>query len=60
MSTPEKLPDFDECVRRGCQGRDQEALRQAAERYSGDLEAELAAIAAGTHPIQERQRRSRR
>jgi hypothetical protein len=58
-STGER-PNLEECLARGREGRDQEALHEAAHRYGGDLRAELAAIEAGTHPLQERQRRAGR
>jgi hypothetical protein len=53
-------PNLEECLARGREGRDQEALREAVRRYGGDLAAELAAIQEGTHPFQESERRARR
>ncbi len=58
--TTGERPDLEECIARWREGRDQEALYEAARRYDGDLAAELAAVEAGTHPLQERQRRVRR
>jgi hypothetical protein len=51
-------PSIDECWARWEEGRDVEGLREAGRRYGSDIEAEMAAIEAGTHPLQ--QRRARR
>ncbi|MBK8254477.1 MAG: hypothetical protein IPK82_17645 [Polyangiaceae bacterium] len=53
-SNVSERPDLFECVERGCRGRDQVGLEEAARQFEGDLRAELAAIAAGTHPLQQR------
>jgi len=42
------------CIELGRRGRDQAGLEEAARQFEGDLRAELAAIEAGTHPLQER------
>lgn len=52
-SAPER-PDLFDCVKRGRRGRDQAGLDEAARQFEGDLRAELAAIEAGTHPLQQR------
>lgn len=54
-NAPER-PDLFDCVERGRRGRDQAGLEEAARRFEGDLRAELAAIEAGTHPLQQRGR----
>ncbi len=46
-------PDLFDCIERGRRGRDQAGLEQAARQFKGDLRAELAAIEAGTHPLQQ-------
>jgi hypothetical protein len=51
-------PDLFDCVERGRRGRDQAGLEQAARQFEGDLRAELAAIEAGTHPLQQGRRAS--
>jgi hypothetical protein len=51
-------PTIEECFALAEQGRDVEGLREAGRRYGSDIEAEMAAIEAGTHPLQERQRRA--
>jgi hypothetical protein len=51
---PGVRPNLEECVRRGTRGRDLAGVDEAADRYSGDLAAELAAVEGGTHPLQER------
>jgi hypothetical protein len=51
---------FDACADRWERERDTEALKEAGHRFEGDIEAEMAAIQAGTHPLQERQRRAGR
>lgn len=53
-------PTIEECWVRAEQGRDVEGLREAEHRYGTDIDAEVAAIEAGTHPIQERRRRAQR
>jgi hypothetical protein len=53
-------PNLEECVRRGTRGRDLAGVDEAADRYNGDLATELAAVEAGTHPLQERAARRRR
>jgi hypothetical protein len=53
-------PSLEECVERGTRGRDLAGVDEAAERYGDDLAAELAAVEAGTHPLQERAARRRR
>jgi hypothetical protein len=55
---PER-PDLFACVELGRRGRDQVGLEEAARQYEGDLRAELAAIEAGTHPLQQRRSASR-
>jgi hypothetical protein len=55
--TTDERPDLEECVARGRRGRDMEALYEAARRYGADIAAELAAVEAGTHPLQERRAR---
>ena len=52
-NTPER-PDLFGCVERARRGRDQAGLEEAARQFEGDLRAELAAIEAGTHPLQQR------
>jgi hypothetical protein len=52
-NAPER-PDLFGCVERGRKGRDQAGLEEAARQFEGDLRAELAAIEAGTHPLQQR------
>jgi hypothetical protein len=54
-NAPER-PDLFECVERGRRGRDRVGLEEAARQFEGDLRAELAAIEAGTHPLQQRGR----
>jgi hypothetical protein len=53
-------PTFDACADRWEGERDTEALKEAGRRFGGDIEAEMAAIQAGTHPLQQRQRRAGR
>ena len=53
-------PDLEESIAHWRAGRNQEGMAEAVRRYGGDLAAELAAIEAGTHPLQERQRRGGR
>jgi len=53
-------PTIEECWTRAERGRDVEGLREAERRYGSDIDAEVAAIEAGTHPIQERRRRAQR
>jgi hypothetical protein len=52
-------PDLEACLAIGRRGRPRTALMEASRRYGGDLDAELAAIEEGTHPLQvdEAQRR---
>lgn len=57
-SAPE-APDLFACLERGRMGRDQAGLEEAARQFGGDLHAELAAIEAGTHPLQRRRSASR-
>ena len=57
---PAVPPTIEECWARWEEGRDVEGLREAGRRYGSDIEAEMAAIEAGTHPLQERQRRAQR
>ena len=57
-NAPER-PDLFDCVERGRRGRDQAGLEKAARQFEGDLHAELAAIEAGTHPLQQRRRAPR-
>jgi hypothetical protein len=52
-------PNLDECIERACKGRDEEGLMEAARLYGDDLRAELAAIEAGTHPLQRRRAAAR-
>lgn len=47
-------PDLFSCLERGRRGRDRAGLEEAARQFEGDLHAELAAIEAGTHPLQQR------
>lgn len=47
-------PDLFACLERGRRGRDQGGLEEAARQFEGDLRAEIAAIEAGTHPLQQR------
>jgi hypothetical protein len=56
ISTPatSERPNLEECIERACKGRDYEGLEEAARLYGDDLRAELAAIEAGTHPLQRR------
>ena len=53
LATPER-PNLRECLERARKGRDHEGLMEAARLYGDDLRAELAAIEAGTHPLQRR------
>lgn len=46
-------PDLFDCIERGRRDRDQVGLEEAARQFEGDLRAELAAIEAGTHPLQQ-------
>jgi hypothetical protein len=46
--------DFDACVKRATAGRDTAGLIEAGELYGADIQAEMAAVAAGTHPLQRR------
>jgi hypothetical protein len=55
---PER-PDLFACLELGRRGRDQVGLEEAARQFGGDLRAELAAIEAGTHPLQQRRSTSR-
>jgi hypothetical protein len=57
-AAPER-PDLFACLERGRRGRDQAGLEEAARQFEGDLRAELAAIEAGTHPLQQRRSASR-
>ncbi len=51
-------PTIEECWALAERGRDVEGLGEAERRYGSDIDAEVAAIEAGTHPIQERRRRA--
>jgi hypothetical protein len=53
-------PTIEECWARAERGRDVEGLREAERRYGSDVDAEVAAIEAGTHPIHERRRPAQR
>jgi hypothetical protein len=54
------ITTFDACADRWEQERDTEALKESGRRFEGDIDAEMAAIQAGTHPLQQRQRRAGR
>ena len=59
-NTPDQEPpDLEACLAIGRRDRPRAALMEASRRYGGDLDAELAAIEEGTHPLQvdEAQRR---
>ena len=58
--TKTQRPNLEESLARVRKERDHEGLDEAAEQYGSDLAAEIAAIHAGTHPIQERRRRAQR
>jgi hypothetical protein len=51
---------IEECWAQAERGRDVEGLMEAERRYGSDIDAEVAAIETGTHPIQERRRRAQR
>jgi hypothetical protein len=60
-NTPgQEPPDLEACLAIGRRGRPRAALMETSRRYGGDLDAELAAIEEGTHPLQvdEAQQRS--
>jgi hypothetical protein len=60
-STPDQEPpDLEARLAIGRQGRPHAALMEASRRYGGDLDAELAAIEEGTHPLQVDEARRRR
>lgn len=50
-------PDLAAFVDRWEKDRDVDALAEAGDLYAGDTEAEMAAIEAGSHPLQRRPRR---
>jgi hypothetical protein len=54
-SAVSERPNLRECVERARQGRDHAGLEEADRQFGEDLRAELAAIEAGTHPLQRRQ-----
>jgi hypothetical protein len=58
-STASERPDLFACLEIGRRGRDHAGLQEAARQFGGDLRAELAAIEAGTHPLQRRRSASR-
>ena len=60
LVAPPERPSLRECLQRGRQGRDVAGLEEAAQQFGGDLRAELEAIEAGSHPLQERPPRAAR
>lgn len=52
-SHPAGRPDMFAYIERGRRGRDQAGLEKAARQFKGDLRAEIAAIEAGIHPLQQ-------
>lgn len=50
-SSPSLPPELAASLARWEQGRDVEALIEAGKLYGSDIEAEMKAVAAGTHPI---------
>jgi hypothetical protein len=62
--SPGLPPELAASLARWEQGRDVEALIEAGKLYGSDIDAEVNAVAAGTHPVQrrekERQRRAQR
>ena len=61
-STPatSERPKLREYLERARQGRDHAGLEEADRQFGEDLRAELAAIEAGTHPLQQRPRPAQR
>jgi hypothetical protein len=57
---PPGRPSLEDCVRRGTKGRDLAGVDEAARRFGDDLAAEIEAVKAGSHPLQERAERRRR
>jgi hypothetical protein len=53
-------PDLAAAVERWEKGRDVEGLIEAGDLYGSDIEAEMKAVAAGTHPLQRRARERQR
>jgi hypothetical protein len=55
-SSPSLPPELAASLARWEQGRDVEALIEAGKLYGSDIEAEMKAVAAGTHPVQLREK----
>jgi hypothetical protein len=58
--SPSLPPELAASLARWEQGRDVEALIEAGKLYGSDIEAEMKAIATGTHPIQLREKERQR
>lgn len=55
-SSPSLPPELAASLARWEEGRDVEALMEAGKLYGSDIDAEMKAVAAGTHPVQLREK----
>ncbi|MEP7120431.1 MAG: hypothetical protein ABJE95_05965 [Byssovorax sp.] len=58
--SPSLPPELAASFARWEQGREIEALIEAGKLYGSDIEAEMKAVASGTHPIQLREQQGQR